>query len=76
MTYEELLERAGELAPAEQDRLLAGLGELVRKRRRYEGGRDPLELIGFGKEVWRDPETGEPIDAQEYVDRERQSWGG
>ncbi len=29
-----------------------------------------LELKGLGKEIW------EGIDAQEYVDQERSSWGG
>ena len=75
-TYEEVLEQAARLGPEDQQRLLERLGELVQGRKRYEGKRSPLELIGLGKEVWRDPDTGELMDAQEYVNRERDSWGG
>lgn len=37
---------------------------------------DIMQLEGLGAEIWRDPDTGEPIDAQEYVNQERASWGG
>lgn len=69
--YAELLEQAGKLELAEQLRLLEELAALIRKSHQPEGSYSPLELLGLGKEVWRDEETGELIDAQEYVNRER-----
>lgn len=76
LTYEELLEQASKMETAEQLRLLEELAALIRKSHQPEGSYSPLELLGLGKEVWRDEETGELIDAQEYVNRERASWGG
>ncbi len=73
-TYEQVLAGATSLKPEEQERLIESLGEIVRKR--FEGSRSPLELLGLGREIWRDENTGELIDAQEYVNRERDSWDG
>lgn len=76
LTYEELLEQAAKLETAEQLRLLEDLAAHIRRQQRFEGSHSPLELLGLGKEVWRDEQTGELIDAQEYVNRERDSWDG
>ncbi|MBA2364802.1 MAG: hypothetical protein H0V86_14875 [Chloroflexia bacterium] len=76
LTYEQVLADAASLKSEEQERLIESLGELVRKRKRFEGSHSPLEFLGLGKEIWRDEKTGELIDAQEYVNRERDSWDG
>lgn len=76
LTYEELLEQAAKLDPPEQRRLLEALTVLVERPVAQEPRHRLTDLIGLGKEVWRDEETGELIDAQEYVNRERDSWGG
>lgn len=73
-TYRELLEEVQKLSPEEQDQMLVTLQELARKRRRFDGKHSPMEMFGLGEEVWRDPDTGELIDAQEYVNQERASW--
>ena len=71
-TYEEVLKSASQLTADEQLKLLAELAT----RMRESGHTKPkpphsiLELEGLGKEIW------EGIDAQEYVNRERDSWGG
>ena len=49
---------------------------MVREHKRSKGSHNPLNLLGLGKEVWRDKETRELIDAQEYVNGERDCWDG
>lgn len=74
LTYEEVLDGAMELQPEEQQRLIATLEALTRKRKRFEGSHRITEFWGVGEYIWRDEETGELIDAQEYVNRERDAW--
>ena len=59
----------------QQLRLLEELAAMIRQRVGPEPTHSITELRGLGKDVWWD-ETGQPIDAQEYVNRERESWGG
>jgi len=66
-------EAAGRLTAVERRRLVEELGPAAGGDG-FGGSRDPRELLGLGADVWRDPETGELIDAQEYVNRERDSW--
>jgi hypothetical protein len=75
-TYEAVLEEASKLKPAEQKRLIESLEALVRRSERFEGSHSITEFWGAGKEIWRDEETGELIDAQDHVNRERDSWDG
>jgi hypothetical protein len=63
MTLEEILDAAKRLTPEERTRLAS---ELVRDS--AEPLHEVTELRGLGKEVWGN------IDAQEYVDSERDSW--
>jgi len=66
--YNDLLERISKRPRQQKARLLAELPSLVRKD---DGPKlDIMDLAGLGKEIW------EGIDAQEYVDRERDSWNG
>ena len=78
MTYEEVLAEASALSPAEQLRLVAEVTQRLSSRLPVDGTeqqvRSPLELRGLRAYVWRDPEAGEPMDAQEYVNQERESW--
>jgi hypothetical protein len=61
---ESLIEAAKHLTPEEQDRLVRALrdSDLPVERRRIS------EIRGLGKEIWQD------IDAQTYVNSERDSW--
>jgi len=62
-TVEELIEAASRLTPEERGRLVRALAENTT---------EPLhkitELRGLGKEVWNG------IDAQDYINAERDSW--
>ncbi|HEU5440883.1 MAG TPA: hypothetical protein VFU88_16475 [Ktedonobacterales bacterium] len=69
-TYDEILHDARRLEPAEQLRLAEQLIALARLRLSSPRPTSIKELRGLGKELW------EGIDAQEYVNRERDSWGG
>lgn len=67
--YDDILKRTAELSPEE---LLRLSDELSRRACRKNGGEQPsiLDLEGLGKEIW------EGIDPDEYVAKERDSWGG
>jgi len=68
IVYDDVLDRAQRLTPADQLRLLEELAALIRHQVTARKRRSILELEGLGKEIW----CG--MDAQEYVDRERASW--
>lgn len=74
LPYKEVREAAKQLSAEERRRLIE---ELRRSDgdSGFEGAHDPHDFLGLGAEIWRDPETGELIDAQEYVNQERDSWG-
>ena len=61
---ESLIEAAKHLSPEEQERLLLAL----RKPQSTSEGRRITEIRGLGKDTWKS------IDAQEYVNSERDSW--
>ncbi len=69
-TYSAVLTQVLRLAPDEQLRLISELFSHIRQRMIPKPKRSILELEGLGKEIWHG------IDAQEYVDRERDSWNG
>ena len=68
-TYEEVLKSASQLTTDEQLKLLAELATRMRESGQPRK-RSITELRGLGKEIWQG------MDAQEYVNRERGSWGG
>ena len=68
--YKDLLERVTLLPHQEKVDLLAEIANQLRADSRKGQKRSIMELEGLGKEIW----SG--IDAQEYVDRERDSWDG
>jgi len=70
--YQELLEQAKNLTPEEQLKLVENLSILIRQQLKMTPKlkRSILELRGLGKEIW------ENIDAQEYINQERDSWNG
>ncbi len=70
--YQEVLQQAQSLTPEEQIRLIEDLSRLIRQRvtMTHSPKRSILELRGLGKEIWHG------IDAQEYVNQERDSWNG
>lgn len=67
-TYIEVLRRVEELSVDEQLQLLATLADRLRYRVEPKPLRSIMELKGLGKEIWQG------IDAQEYVNQERDSW--
>ena len=69
-TYQDVLIRAQKLNPLEQLRLLETLAGAMRRQSTVKSHCSILELQGLGKEIWKD------VDAQKYVDEERDSWNG
>ncbi|MFB3923585.1 MAG: hypothetical protein ACE145_17820 [Terriglobia bacterium] len=63
LTVEEIIEAVKRLKPEERVRLLHDLA-----RNPAEPQHEITELRGLGKEVW------DGIDAQEYINAERDSW--
>lgn len=68
--YNDLLERISHLPQEQKVDLLAELASQVRDENRRLKKHSILELRGLGKEIWAG------IDAQEYVNQERDSWNG
>ena len=70
--YQELLQQAKRLTPEEQLKLVEDLSILIRQQLKMtpKPKRSILEVRGLGKEIWGN------IDAQEYVNQERDSWNG
>jgi len=62
-TLEELIQAASRLTCEERERLIQAL-----RQPRAEPAHEITELCGLGKEVWNN------IDAQDYVNAERDSW--
>lgn len=69
-TYQEIRRQVTNLTLDEQLKLIEELAVIVRYRQRTQSEDNIMKLEGLGKECWQG------IDAQEYVDRERQSWDG
>ena len=69
-TYQDIRNQVETLTPDEQFRLLEDLAVLVRRRMAPTPKRSIMELEGLGKDLWQG------IDAQEYVNQERDSWNG
>jgi uncharacterized coiled-coil DUF342 family protein len=70
--YQEVLQQAQTLTPEEQIRLIEDLSSLIRQQMMMisKPKRSILELRGLGQEIWN------AVDAQEYVNQERNSWNG
>jgi hypothetical protein len=71
-SYHEVLQQAQSLTPEEQMRLIEDLSSLICQQGAMisKPKRSILELRGLGKEIWNG------VDAQEYVNQERDSWNG
>ena len=71
-TYKEALNNARQLPTDELLMLMQELAALVRQQItiKEEPLHSFLELEGLGKEVWKG------IDAQEYINQERDAWSG
>jgi len=66
--YRDWLDRISRLSQQDKVKLLAMLTSQMRTS--GDPRRDIMELAGLGKEIW------EGIDAQDYVNQERDSWDG
>jgi hypothetical protein len=69
-TYQDIRRQVEELTPDDQLRLLEELAIMVRRRILVKPRRSIMELEGLGKETWQ------RLDAQEYINQERNSWNG
>jgi hypothetical protein len=69
-TYQDIRSQVQTLTPDEQLCLLAELAGMVRGRVIAKPKQDIMALEGLGKEIWQG------LDAQAYVDQERDSWNG
>lgn len=68
--YDQLLAQVSRLPPTDQLRLLEDLAALLRQHMMPTPMQSVTALRGLGKDIWQG------IDAQEYVDRERDAWDG
>lgn len=66
--YQDVLDLAHRLDPAEQLRLLQELQTALEEQSEAGPKRSIMELEGLGSEIWKG------IDAHEYVDKERGGW--
>ena len=64
----EVANQAQKLTLEEQLRLLEDLAGLIRQQMPPKRKHSILELEGLGQEIWKG------IDAQEYINQERDSW--
>ncbi len=67
-TYQNILVQVKQLNVLEQLRLLEAIAQLVQRETVSKSQRGIRELRGLGKEVWGN------MDAQTYVNQERESW--
>ena len=70
ISHEKLLNEVEKLNQSEQLQLLEKIAALIRRMTTAKTRRSILELQGVGKSIWKD------IDAQQYIDKERESWNG
>lgn len=68
--YQDVLKNASQLTTEEQLQLLADLAALIRQQTQLRPPESILEYEGVAKDAWAG------IDAQEYVNQERDSWDG
>lgn len=68
--YQHILAQATELAPDDKLRLLETLAAQVRNAMSPSRNHRVAEFRGIGQASW------DGTDAQEYVNRERDAWGG
>lgn len=68
-TYDRILRLSEYLELPEQLELIETLTRMVRARVAGSTARSIMELEGLGAEIWRE------VDAQEYVNQERATWG-
>ena len=69
-TLSDIRRQIRQLTVSDQLRLLEDLVVTVRQRVEAPPKHSILDLKGLGKEVWQS------VDAQAYVDQERESWNG
>jgi hypothetical protein len=69
-TYQEVRRQIETLTLDEQKQLMKELASIVSHRKTVDCKRSIMDLEGLGKDIWQG------IDAQEYIDQERQSWNG
>ena len=67
-SYQHIFMQVKQLDIIEQIRLLEAIAQLVQRETASKSSRSIRELRGLGKEVWKN------LDAQEYVNQERNSW--
>jgi hypothetical protein len=69
-TYQEIRRQIESLTLEEQMQLIEELTKIINHRQPTKIKHSIMELEGLGKKIWQG------IDAQKYVEQERQSWNG
>jgi hypothetical protein len=69
-SYETVRRQVESLTINDQLRLLEDLVKLIRQQTTTQPKHSILELRGLGKEIWQG------MDAQTYVNQERDAWNG
>jgi hypothetical protein len=69
-TYQDIRSQVQTLTPDEQLCLLEELAGMLRNRMVTRSKQNIMALEGLGKEIWQG------LDAQAYVEQERDSWNG
>lgn len=67
-TYEEVRDYVMRLDPEDQLELFKFLANILLPKVKIEAQHSLLELEGLGQEIW------EGVDAQQYINEERDSW--
>jgi hypothetical protein len=68
--YRQALDHIQQLTPVEQLQLMGELATILQQSVVTKPLHSVMEFKGLGKEIWQG------INAQEYVNQERDAWGG
>jgi hypothetical protein len=68
--YRQILDQIQQLTPVEQLQLMGELATILQRSVVAKPLHSVMEFKGLGKEIWQG------IDVKEYINQERDSWGG
>jgi hypothetical protein len=68
--YNEILNQVEHLTPDEQRQLIKDIEAMLHRQAKPKHRHSVKEFRGIAKDHWKD------VNVQEYIDEERNSWGG
>ena len=68
--YNEILNQVERLTPDEQRQLIKDIEAMLHRQAQPKHRHSVKEFRGIAKDHWKD------VNVQEYIDQERNSWGG